>query len=212
MVCSIFRYKTIYIEPNNILEVSISNFLYPFTFLFIILIYNNDNFKEAHKTIIKTAITFILFIFLVSILNSIPGNYYATETDLALKQVLTPNYFVINNFLVYYPNILNIISFTLLYYFSHVLILILYDYYGELLSEIQREYFEEYYFDNLSLSEISENLSVSRNAIHKSLKNIESLLFDYEDKLKIYYKTNKIEEIIKGSKVEDKVLEVLRSE
>ena len=127
MVCSIFRYKTIYLESSNILEVSLSNFLYPFTFLFIILIYKNQNFKEAHKTIIKTAITFILFLVLISILNTIPGNYYATETDLALKQVLTPNYFVVNDLLIYYPNILNVLSFTLLYYFSHVLVLILYE-------------------------------------------------------------------------------------
>ena len=127
MVCSIFRYKTIYIESSNILEVSLSNFLYPFTFLFIVLIFNNQTFKEAHKTIIKTAITFILFIVLVSILNTIPGNYYSTDTDLALKQVLTPNYFLVNDFLIYYPNLLNILSFTLLYYFSHVLVLILYE-------------------------------------------------------------------------------------
>lgn len=92
------------------------------------------------------------------------------------------------------------------------LLIILYDYYENLLSDKQKEYFSLYYFDNLSLSEISENLSVSRNAIHKSLKSIENLLLDYEDKLKIYFKTKKIEEIIKGSKVEDKVLEVLRSE
>ena len=92
------------------------------------------------------------------------------------------------------------------------LLIILYDYYENLLSDKQKEYFSLYYFDNLSLSEISENLSVSRNAIHKSLKSIEILLLDYEDKLKIYDKTKKIEEIIKGSLVEDKVLEVLRSE
>ena len=92
------------------------------------------------------------------------------------------------------------------------LLIILYDYYESLLSDKQKEYFSLYYFDNLSLSEISENLGVSRNAIHKSLKNIESLLLDYEDKLKIYDKTKKIEEIIRGSLVEDKVLEVLRSE
>ena len=92
------------------------------------------------------------------------------------------------------------------------LLIILYDYYENLLSDKQKEYFSLYYFDNLSLSEISENLSVSRNAIHKSLKSIENLLLDYEDKLKIYFKTKKIEEIIKGSLVEDKVLEVLRSE
>ena len=92
------------------------------------------------------------------------------------------------------------------------LLIILYDYYENLLSDKQKEYFSLYYFDNLSLSEISENLSVSRNAIHKSLKSIENLLLDYEDKLKIYNKTKKIEDIIKGSLVEDKVLEVLRSE
>ena len=92
------------------------------------------------------------------------------------------------------------------------LLVVLYDYYEGLLSDKQKEYFSLYYFDNLSLSEISENLGVSRNAIHKSLKSIESLLLDYEDKLKIYNKTKKIEEIIRGSLVEDKVLEVLRSE
>lgn len=92
------------------------------------------------------------------------------------------------------------------------LLIILYDYYESLLSDKQKEYFSLYYFDNLSLSEISENLGVSRNAIHKSLKGIEILLLDYEDKLKIYDKTKKIEEIIRGSLVENKVLEVLRSE
>jgi len=127
MVCSIFRYKTIYIDPSNTLQVSLSNFLYPFTFLFIILIYKKQNFKEAHNAIFKTSAIFLLFILLVSILNTIPGNYYATDTDLALKQVLTPNYFLIGDTLIYYPNLLNILSFTLLYYFSHTLILILYE-------------------------------------------------------------------------------------
>jgi len=127
MVCSIFRYKTIYLDPSNMLEVSLSNFLYPFTFLFIVLIYKKQNFKEAHNTILKTSAIFLMFILLVSILNSIPGNYFSTETDVALKQVLTPNYFIIKDTLIYYPNILNVLSFTLLYYFSHVLVLILYE-------------------------------------------------------------------------------------
>ena len=127
IICSIFRYKTIYIEPNNVLEVSLSNLLYPFTFLFIILISKKTNFKETHKVIIKTAIIFLLFNLIVSIFNSIPGNYYSREIDLALKQSLTPNYFIINNQPIYYPNIMNLISFTLLYYFSHTLILILYE-------------------------------------------------------------------------------------
>ena len=56
-------------------------------------------------------------------------------------------------------------------------LIILYDFYGELLTDKQRMYFEDYYFNNLSLSEIAENLGVSRNAVHKQLKSSEEKLF-----------------------------------
>lgn len=74
--------------------------------------------------------------------------------------------------------------------------IILYDYYYSLFSLKQREYFEDYYFNNLSLSEISENIGVSRNAIHKSIKLIEKKLAFYEDSLGLYKKSLKIKEII----------------
>ena len=80
-------------------------------------------------------------------------------------------------------------------------IVILYDYYGELLSDIQRKYFEEYYFDNLSLSEISENEGKSRNAIHKSIKGSVNKLYLYEDKLRMYEKEKKLRDTI--LKIED---------
>ena len=76
-------------------------------------------------------------------------------------------------------------------------IIILYDYYSELFNDKQKKYFEEYYFDNLSLSEISENEGISRNAVHKCIKSVVSKLYEYEDKLKIYDKDNKIRDIIK---------------
>ena len=72
----------------------------------------------------------------------------------------------------------------------------LYDYYKELLTEKQRDYFEEYYFNNLSLSEISENFCVSRNAVHKQLKEIENKLIEYEEKLKLYSKSIEIKRIL----------------
>jgi len=127
IICGIFRFKTIFIETNNVLEVSIANLLYPFTFLFIILICRKSNFRETHKVIIKTVLVFLIFNLLISILNTIPGSYFSRETDLALKEVLTPNYFLIGNRPIYYPNLVSVISFTLLYYFSHTLILILYE-------------------------------------------------------------------------------------
>ena len=48
-------------------------------------------------------------------------------------------------------------------------LVILYDIYGELLNDKQRECFEDYYFNNLSLGEISENILLSRNAIYKNI-------------------------------------------
>lgn len=80
----------------------------------------------------------------------------------------------------------------------------LYDYYGELLTEKQREYFEDYYFKNLTLSEISENREISRNAIHKSIKEIENKLNHYENILKLYKKSKKIKELIKNIDKETK--------
>ena len=75
-------------------------------------------------------------------------------------------------------------------------IIILYDYYKDLFNMKQQEYFEEYYFNNLSLSEISENMGISRNAIHKSIKLIEDKLLFYEDKLKLYNKSKEISRLL----------------
>lgn len=79
-------------------------------------------------------------------------------------------------------------------------IIILYDIYGELLTKKQKTYFEEYYFNNLSLGEISINLGVSRNAVHKCLISAEEKLKFYEEKLKLFYKNNIIHDIIKKTK------------
>ena len=75
-------------------------------------------------------------------------------------------------------------------------LIILYDLYGELLNDKQKQYFEEYYFNNLSLGEISENLNISRNAIHKVLQSVEEKLQFYEEKLKLYKKSKIIYDII----------------
>ena len=77
-------------------------------------------------------------------------------------------------------------------------ITILYDYYGELLTDRQQLYFEDYYFSNLSLQEIAENNNVSRNAVHKSLKDIIDKLHYYEDKLKLYEKGKEINKLIEN--------------
>ena len=85
---------------------------------------------------------------------------------------------------------------------NYVLYSNLFDYYGDLLSEKQQIYFKNYYFENLTLSEISDNDKVSRNAVHKSLKEAIDKLLYYEEKLKLYEKGNKIKKIIEENACE----------
>lgn len=89
----------------------------------------------------------------------------------------------------------------------------LYDLYGTLFTEKQKKYFEDYYFDNLSLKEIGENYNVSRNAVFKSIKEVEEKLNYYENNLKIYNKNKKIKEIvtkIDNKKIKEELEELLR--
>ena len=75
-------------------------------------------------------------------------------------------------------------------------LIILYDYYGELLSDKQRECFEDYYFNNLSFGEIGENKDLSRNAIYKNVKSATEKLYFYEQVLKLYKKRQELEKVI----------------
>ncbi len=94
---------------------------------------------------------------------------------------------------------------------NQVLLCILYDYYGELLTDKQKKYFIDYYFENLSLSEMSENYDISRNAIHKNLKETEEKLLYYEKVLKLYEKNKKIKKIINNldDDLKNKLLELI---
>ena len=90
---------------------------------------------------------------------------------------------------------------------NYIYYVTLFDYYGSLLTEKQRQYFEDYYFENLSLSEISENLGISRNAVNKQIhKTIEKLEY-YEEKLELYQKSEKIKKWLEQSQIEPKIKE-----
>lgn len=60
---------------------------------------------------------------------------------------------------------------------------LLYDYYGQLLTEKQRNVMQLYHEENLSLAEIAEEFSISRQGVHDALKNAERALTEYEEKL-----------------------------
>jgi len=83
-------------------------------------------------------------------------------------------------------------------------ITILYDIYGDLLNIQEKECFEEYYFNNYSLKEISENINISRSAISKKVNKVEEKLKFYEKKLSLYEKELELQSII--NKIKDEKL------
>ena len=66
----------------------------------------------------------------------------------------------------------------------------LFDLYGGLLTDKQRNCLNMYFYDDLSLSEISEELGVSRQAVHDLLKRVEQTLEKYEEKLGLLAKND----------------------
>ena len=68
--------------------------------------------------------------------------------------------------------------------------------YKDLLTKKQQEVMDMYFLYDLSLAEIAENNSISRNAIHKSIKSSSSKLYEYEEKLGLYEKKKKLDKIM----------------
>lgn len=59
----------------------------------------------------------------------------------------------------------------------------LFDFYGELLTEHQKQVFGDVILGDLSLSEAAEQYGVSRQGIHDLMKRVDSQLREYESKL-----------------------------
>lgn len=65
---------------------------------------------------------------------------------------------------------------------------LLYDFYGELLTEHQRGVYEEVVLNDFSLSEVAQDQGISRQGVHDLVKRSTKILEDYEDKLHLVEK------------------------
>ena len=65
---------------------------------------------------------------------------------------------------------------------------LLYDFYGELLTNHQKEIYEQFVLDDLSLSEIAESAGISRQGVHDLVKRCNKILEGYEAKLHLVEK------------------------
>lgn len=98
---------------------------------------------------------------------------------------------------------------------------ILYDYYSGLLKEAQREILSDYYFNDMSLSEIADERGISRQGVHDTVKRCSKSLMEFEEILGLASKqksikstikkiNNKIDDIVTNSAIDDSDLSTIR--
>jgi predicted DNA-binding protein YlxM (UPF0122 family) len=75
-------------------------------------------------------------------------------------------------------------------------VVLLADFYGEMLTDNQRKFIEYYYSDDLSLSEIAQNEGITRQGVRDAVKRAETQLYDMEKKLGFAERTRKITEAL----------------
>ena len=89
---------------------------------------------------------------------------------------------------------------------KNVKISMLNEIYGKLLTQKQNEIIEDYYNNDLTLSEIAQNNKITRQAVRDILKKGENKLLEYEEKLK--YMKKAIEQKKKTEKIIQKIARI----
>ena len=87
---------------------------------------------------------------------------------------------------------------------------LLYDFYGELLTKRQQQIYESVVLEDYSLSEVAEELNISRQGVHDMIRRCDKALEEYEEKLQLVEKfvniraqVQKIEQLASGYHADD---------
>lgn len=73
----------------------------------------------------------------------------------------------------------------------------LFDFYGELLTEHQRRVYEDAVYQDMSLGEIAEELGISRQGVHDLIRRCDKILQGYESKLHLVEKFDRAKETVR---------------
>ena len=74
----------------------------------------------------------------------------------------------------------------------------LFDFYGDMHTDRQKEFYDLYYNEDLSLSEIAENYGISRQGVRDVIVRAEATLTELEDKTDIIKRFHKMQEQLAG--------------
>lgn len=89
---------------------------------------------------------------------------------------------------------------------NHLEMCLLFDFYGEMLTDKQRELFDLYYNEDLSLSEIAEHVGITRQGVRDAIVRAEHTLTELEEKLGLVCRYGKIDQHIAALAQEVKML------
>ena len=94
---------------------------------------------------------------------------------------------------------------------------LLYDFYGELLTAHQKEVYEQFVLEDLSLSEIAESAGISRQGVHDMIKRCNKTVEGYDAKLhlvekflSIRDKVQKMNELLEKEESENQLVQEIR--
>lgn len=91
-------------------------------------------------------------------------------------------------------------------------VIMLFDIYGEMLTEKQQDFISYYYNDDLSLAEIAQNEGITRQGVRDSIKRAEAQLYDFEEHLGLKKRFDEMREGLEEIKALTEVInEVNRS-
>ena len=90
------------------------------------------------------------------------------------------------------------------------------DFYGDLLTDKQRDSLDYYYNEDLSLGEIAANLGISRQGVRDNIKRAEAVLFEMEEKLHLAEKFSQIKDGLDSVRkavdvIDDRNMKIYRS-
>lgn len=119
-----YMFKGITLNLNKNIELSLGLFLYSITFIISSIMIKNNKIKDYKKILISSSLYLLLFIFIITILSNfnIPSLLMNS-----VRNIFAPNNFTINKLTIYYPNLINLFTYLLVFYLSHYIFYVTYE-------------------------------------------------------------------------------------
>lgn len=119
-----YLFNTINVNIYNNASISIGVLLYSLTFLVSSIMIERNKMKDCKKYVLSSIKYLVLFFIIATIMCQV-----SSSNDLinSIKNVFTPNVYSIYSYNIYYPDIYKLVTYLIVYYFSHYIFFISYE-------------------------------------------------------------------------------------